>query len=146
MLLMHAVQDDTMAVAGFEHRTFMCSDCHDVERRLVFARPVEQTGSAVPEHTAPPIAPATTIEPAASRPAAIDPPPSSAATIEPAASRPAAIDPPSSSAATIEPPISPTAMVEHDHAPGILRRMLAKLRGGQDGDRSNARAGRLQKG
>ena len=126
MLLMQTVQDDTMAVAGFEHRTFMCSDCHDVERRLVFARPVEQTDSAVPEHTAPPIAPATTIEPAASRPAAVDPP--------------------SSSAATIEPPISPTAMVEHDHAPGILRRMLAKLRGGQDGDRSNARAGRLQKG
>lgn len=126
MLLMQTVQDDTMEVAGFEHRTFMCSDCHDVERRLVFARPVEQTGSAVPEHTAPPIAPATTIEPAASRPAAIDPP--------------------SSSAATIEPPVSPTAMVEHDHAPGILRRMLARLRGGQDGDRSNARAGRLQKG
>jgi hypothetical protein len=136
MLLMQTVQDDTMAVAGFEHRTFMCSDCHDVERRLVFTRPVEQTGSAVPEHTAPPIAPATTIEPAASRPAAIDPPSSSAATIEP----------PSSSAATIEPPISPTAMVAHDHAPGILRRMLAKLRGGQDGDRSKARAGRLRKG
>ena len=83
MLLMQTVQDDTMAVAGFEHRTFMCSDCHDVERRLVFARPVEQTGSAVPEHTAPPIAPATTIERAAFRPAAIDPPSSSAATIEP---------------------------------------------------------------
>lgn len=124
MLLMQTVQDDTMAVAGFEHRTFMCSGCHDVESRLVFARPVEQTGSAVPEHTAPPIAPATTIEPAASRPAAIDPP--------------------SSSAATIEPPISPTAMVEHDDAPGILRRMLAKLRGGQDGDRSKARARRLR--
>jgi hypothetical protein len=141
MLLMQTVQDDTMAVAGFEHRTFMCSDCHDGESRLVFARPVEQTGSAVPEHTAPPIAPATTIEPAA-----INPPSSSAATIEPAASRPTAIDPPSSSAATIEPPISPTAMVEHDHAPGILRRMLAKLRGGQDGVRSNAPARRLQKG
>ena len=106
MLLMQTVQDDTMAVAGFEHRTFMCSDCHDVESRLVFARPVEQTGSAVPEHTAPPIAPATTIEPL----------------------------------------ISPTAMVEHDHAPSILRRMLAKLRGGQDGDRSKAQARRLQKG
>lgn len=126
MLLMQTVQDDTMAVAGFEHRTFMCSDCHDVERRLVFAKPVEQTGNAVPEHTAPPVAPATTIEPAASRLAAIDPP--------------------SSSAATIEPPISPTAIVAHDHAPGILRRMLAKLRGEQDGDRSKARAGRVQKG
>jgi hypothetical protein len=37
MILMDVVQDDTMLVAGFEHRTFMCSACHDVERRLVFA-------------------------------------------------------------------------------------------------------------
>jgi hypothetical protein len=42
MLLMQSVQDETMAVAGFEHHTFMCSSCHDVERRLVFARQDEQ--------------------------------------------------------------------------------------------------------
>src|SRR5262245_16591797 len=36
MILMNVVPDDTMLVAGFEHRTFMCSSCHDVERRLVF--------------------------------------------------------------------------------------------------------------
>jgi hypothetical protein len=38
MLLMQSVQDDTMAVAGFEHHTFMCSSCHDIEHRLVFAK------------------------------------------------------------------------------------------------------------
>jgi hypothetical protein len=41
MILMSVVQDDTMLIAGFEHRTFMCSSCHDVERRLVFVRAAE---------------------------------------------------------------------------------------------------------
>jgi hypothetical protein len=64
MILMQTVQDDTMAVAGFEHHTFMCSDCHDVERRLVFVRPVEQDGiEPVTVHAAPPISPASTAEP-----------------------------------------------------------------------------------
>ena len=38
MTLMNVVQDDTMLVAGFEHHTFMCSSCHDIEQRLVFVR------------------------------------------------------------------------------------------------------------
>jgi hypothetical protein len=42
MLLMQSVQDDTMPVEGFEHHTFMCSSCHDVEQRLVFAKHDEQ--------------------------------------------------------------------------------------------------------
>src|SRR5262249_11464482 len=41
MTLMNVVQDDTMLVAGFEHHTFMCSSCHDVEQRLVFVRAEE---------------------------------------------------------------------------------------------------------
>jgi hypothetical protein len=53
MLLMKIVPDDTMAVPGFEHHTFMCSACYDVERRLVFRKPAE----AVPVHAAPPIVP-----------------------------------------------------------------------------------------
>jgi hypothetical protein len=44
MILMQAVQDDTMPVPGFERHTFMCSDCHDVEQRLVFIKPVDQGG------------------------------------------------------------------------------------------------------
>jgi hypothetical protein len=41
MILMHVVPDETMAVAGFEHHTFMCSECYDVERRLAFTKPSE---------------------------------------------------------------------------------------------------------
>ncbi len=67
MLLMNVVQDDTMAVAGFEHHTLMCSACYDVERRLVFARPVGPSpaeaalgpAEQVPVHPAPPISPAS---------------------------------------------------------------------------------------
>jgi hypothetical protein len=38
---MHLVQvagDDTMMVRGYEHHTFECSACCEVERRLVFNR------------------------------------------------------------------------------------------------------------
>ena len=61
MILMQAVQDDTMAVPGFERHTFMCSDCHDVEQRLVFIKPVGQPGETEPVavHAAPPLSPAT---------------------------------------------------------------------------------------
>jgi hypothetical protein len=86
MILMKAVPDDTMAVAGFEHRTFMCSGCSDVEQRLIFSKSNEPgDGEAV--HAAPPIAPLT-------------------------------------------PPMN-----ERVAAPGILRRVLAMLRGGPDADR-----------
>ena len=61
MHLMHVVQDDTMPVPGYEHRTFMCSACGDIERRFVFARDTGQGHTEpVPVHTAPPISPAPT--------------------------------------------------------------------------------------
>jgi hypothetical protein len=43
MILMNVVQDDTMLVAGFEHHTFMCPSCHDVERRFVFVGAAKAT-------------------------------------------------------------------------------------------------------
>src|SRR5262249_12958673 len=52
MTLMNVVQDDTMLVAGFEHHTFMCSSCHDIEQRLVFVRaeePIPATQSVATE-------------------------------------------------------------------------------------------------
>src|SRR5262245_31507718 len=51
MILMNVVQDDNMAVTGFEHRTFICSSCHDVERRFVFVGDAE----AIPASAMPPI-------------------------------------------------------------------------------------------
>jgi len=56
MLLMKVVPDETMAVVGFERRTFMCSCCHDVERRFAFAKPTAES-DALPVHTAPSIIP-----------------------------------------------------------------------------------------
>jgi hypothetical protein len=38
MRLMQAVPDDTMMVAGYEHQTWQCSSCNDIERRLAFIR------------------------------------------------------------------------------------------------------------
>jgi hypothetical protein len=38
MVLMEAVQADPATLPGFEHRTFLCPACHDVERRLAYAR------------------------------------------------------------------------------------------------------------
>jgi hypothetical protein len=38
MILVGVAQDQTMAVSGFEHHTFMCSECRDIERRLVFMK------------------------------------------------------------------------------------------------------------
>ena len=60
MILRKVVQDDTMAVPGFEHHTFMCSACHDVEQHLVFTRHGRESDTEpMPVHTAPPIAPAS---------------------------------------------------------------------------------------
>jgi hypothetical protein len=58
MILMNVVPDDTMTVPGFEHHTFRCSDCHDVERRLMFTkRGRESDTEPIPVHKAPPIVP-----------------------------------------------------------------------------------------
>ena len=34
MLLLEAVQADANTLPGCQHHTFLCSSCHDVERRL----------------------------------------------------------------------------------------------------------------
>jgi len=58
MILMNVVPDETMAVPGFEHHSFTCSECQDVEQRLVFTKHGrEETPQGMPVHAAPPIAP-----------------------------------------------------------------------------------------
>jgi hypothetical protein len=63
MRLRQIAEDNTMPVAGFEHHTFMCSGCGDVERRLVFTR---HFGSRHTDpdvlHTARAISPVSTVE------------------------------------------------------------------------------------
>jgi hypothetical protein len=62
MILMNVVQDDTMAVLGFEHHTFMCSKCHYIDRRLVFTKHGRECDAEpLPLHTAPPIAPSSPV-------------------------------------------------------------------------------------
>jgi hypothetical protein len=61
MVLMNAVRDDTMAVAGFEHHTLQCSSCNDIERRLVFnpeSATKPEAVAAEPADVAPPVSPA----------------------------------------------------------------------------------------
>jgi hypothetical protein len=55
MLLIEAVQADANTLPGFQHHTFLCSPCHDVERRLVF------TGVKTITATAPPDLPASKV-------------------------------------------------------------------------------------
>ena len=102
MLLMQTVQDETMAVPGFEHHTFMCSSCHDVEHRLAFAKPTEQPSPvAVPVDAVPVHVMSAQVASAGAAPL------------------------------HVAPSISPTARVhEHASAPGMFRRVLSKLRGG----------------
>ena len=59
MILTNVVEDNTMAVTGFEHRTFVCSECQDVEQRLVFTKQGCE-GEPMAEQAAPPIVPAPT--------------------------------------------------------------------------------------
>ena len=60
MILTNVVQDETMAVPGFEHQTFMCSECQDVERRLVFIKHDRDADTdPMPEQAAPPVVPAS---------------------------------------------------------------------------------------
>src|SRR5262249_52193304 len=59
MILMKVVPDETMAVPGFAHHTFMCSACYDVERRLIFTNPSDPAAVApVPVAPSIPRAPA----------------------------------------------------------------------------------------
>jgi hypothetical protein len=57
MRVMQVVPDETMAVPGYERHTLQCSDCGDVETRLVFSRektpvdraPIPPAAAAVPD-------------------------------------------------------------------------------------------------
>ena len=63
MILMNVVQDDTMAVPGFEHHTFTCSECQDVEERLVFTKQNRESDTEpMLGEAAPAVAPASTVQ------------------------------------------------------------------------------------
>jgi hypothetical protein len=49
MLLIEAVQADANTLPGCQHHTFLCSSCHDVERRLMFTGVKTITATARPD-------------------------------------------------------------------------------------------------
>src|SRR3984893_16594584 len=53
LILTTVVSDDTVAVRGVEHHTFICSGCHVAERRVVFIKDGrEADGPPMPEQAA----------------------------------------------------------------------------------------------
>jgi hypothetical protein len=63
MILMNVVRDDAMAVPGFEHHTFACSECQDLERRLVFTKHGRESATQpMPVQAAPPFVPASRVQ------------------------------------------------------------------------------------
>jgi hypothetical protein len=60
MILVNAIEDHSMPVAGFERRAYICSLCNETEQRLVFNKPSAQAESSV--------APASTSDVLASTP------------------------------------------------------------------------------
>jgi hypothetical protein len=111
MTLMNVVSDDTMEVPGFEHHTFACSECQDIERRLVFTKHSREDDiEPTPVQAAPPIAPASTMQDEHAAPSVFD-------------TEPAPVQ--------VAPPIAPASAVQDEHIArsGVLSRVVAKIRG-----------------
>ena len=53
LILTNVLPDDTVAVRGVEHHTFICSGCHVTEHRIVFIKGGRETdGSPMPMQAA----------------------------------------------------------------------------------------------
>jgi hypothetical protein len=64
MILIKAVAEETAGVTGFERHTYQCSNCADVEQRLVFSsKAIGQRAADVPPHQAPPVSPPPAAQP-----------------------------------------------------------------------------------
>jgi hypothetical protein len=63
LILTNVVPDDTVAVHGVEHHTFICSGCHGTERRVVFIKDGrEADGPPMPMQAARRIKRASTVQ------------------------------------------------------------------------------------
>ena len=63
LILTTVVSDDTVAVRGVEHHTFICSGCHVTERRAVFIKDGrEADGPPMPMQAARRIKRASTVQ------------------------------------------------------------------------------------
>jgi hypothetical protein len=48
MQLIRVLEDSTMLVTGYEHQTWHCSGCDELERRMIFRHPNSRLGAADP--------------------------------------------------------------------------------------------------
>jgi len=146
MILVNVAQDDIMGVSGFEHHTFTCSECQDIERRLVFTKHGrEGDAEPTPMQVAQPVMPALTIQdehvaPSVSdtEPAPVQAPPiAPASTVQDEHVAPSMITEHSRERDT-EPmplqaalPIAPAPTVHDEHVAhsGVLSRVFAKISG-----------------
>ena len=63
LILTNVVPDETVAVRGVEHHTFICSGCRVTERRVVFIKDGgEADGPPMPMQAAPRIKHASTVQ------------------------------------------------------------------------------------
>ena len=136
-----------MPVPGFEWRTFMCSECQDVERRLVFTKHA-RGGEPEPAQVAPPI----TGEQSNNEPTPLEREPEPAQVASPIVGEqndnepmplesepePVQVAPPIAGEQSdneplplMAPSIAPSSTVEDRRAvtPSLLRRVIAKVRG-----------------
>jgi len=138
MVLMNVVQVDTMLVAGFEHRTFMCSSCQDVERRHVFVGVTQTTVLTAPPFITDELSERVPAPPTATKPVSAVPD-DAAGLVE--AERPADVagqkehpfavaDEPAGVVPDAIPDVgrNATAQTENAGAPRMLGRLLARLR------------------
>jgi hypothetical protein len=63
LILTNVVPDETVALPGVEHHTFVCSECHVTEHRVVFIKDGRETDSPpMPMQAAPRIKRASTVQ------------------------------------------------------------------------------------
>jgi hypothetical protein len=63
LILTSVVPDETVAVRGVEHHTFVCSECHVTEHRVVFIKDGREADSPpMPMQAAPHIKRASTVQ------------------------------------------------------------------------------------
>jgi hypothetical protein len=62
LILTNVVPDDTVAVHGVEHHTFICSGCHVTERRVIFIKDGREAEPPMPMQAARRIKRASTVQ------------------------------------------------------------------------------------
>jgi hypothetical protein len=62
LILTNMVPDDTVAVHGVEHHTFICSGCHGTERRVMFIKDGREADGPMPMDEARRIKRASTVQ------------------------------------------------------------------------------------